>query len=152
MCRHLFRRLKSTSRNVTYNGFSVMYEPLRLGSAIGNGEMRVILGRDGRSISVKVTDKDGNPVPGSYVLILPSSARSEPLLAAMLASGQADPNGVYSSRTLAPGKYYVIAGPGPVDPSPESISKLWYARLKAKEVEVGAGATVQVTLEPLSIE
>jgi hypothetical protein len=35
--------------------------------------------------------------------------------------------------------------------SPESIAKLWYARPKAKEVEVPPHADVQLTLEPMAL-
>jgi hypothetical protein len=44
-----------------------------------------------------------------------------------------------------------------LDLSPEyapadDIEKLWRARSSAKEVEIGPGAMVQITLEPLKID
>lgn len=131
---------------------SILHEPLRVGSALGNAGLRIVVARDGGFISAKVADKDGNPVPNSYVLTLPQGATTEALLAAQLISGQTDQNGVYSSDMLAPGKYLVLASTAPVDMTPESISKLWRARSHAQEVEVSANGTAQVNLVPATME
>jgi hypothetical protein len=136
-------------KDVTYGDRSVLYEPLRPGTATGEATLRVILARDGGKISTKVADKDGNPVADVNVVILPESAASEAALAARMVSGQADQNGAWSSAQLAPGKYYVLATQGPVLKSPEIVNKLWLARSKAKEVDLAPGASAQVTLSPL---
>jgi len=136
-------------KDVTYGDRSVLYEPLRPGTATGEAALRVILARDGGKISTKVADKDGNPVADANVVILPESAASEAVLAAQMVSGQADQNGAWSSSQLAPGKYYVLATQAPVLKSPEIVNKLWLARSKAKEVDLAPGATSQVTLPPL---
>jgi len=48
-------------KDVTYDVHSVLREPLRLGTAVGEVSLRIVLARDGGSISAKVADKDGNP-------------------------------------------------------------------------------------------
>ncbi len=50
---------------------------------------------------------------------------------------------------LPPGKYLVLASGGPLDWTAESILRFWNARSKAKEVEIGPNATVQVSVEPV---
>ncbi len=49
-------------KDITYGGRSIRHEPLRVGSAIGEGGLRIILARDGGTVSAKVADKDGNPL------------------------------------------------------------------------------------------
>jgi hypothetical protein len=139
-------------KDITYGGISALHEPLRVGSALGNATLRVLIARDGGFVSAKVADKDGNPVPDSYVVIIPDSATSEPKLAAAMVSGQTDQNGIYSSNMLPPGKYYTLAKTTQTDFTPESIGKVWRARSHAQEVEIAANATMQVTLVPLTIE
>jgi Carboxypeptidase regulatory-like domain len=140
-------------KDILYGGRSVRNKPLRLGSAIAGAELRVVLGRDGGSFSVRVADKDGNSIPDSFVLIMPADVYSESELAAALVSGRTDQDGLYSSYTLAPGKYYALASSAEIDRTPESINKLWRARLtKAKEVELSSGKMAQVTLEPVVID
>ena len=48
---------------------------------------------------------------------------------------------------MTPGKYFVLASGLPLDTSPETIGKLLRAKTKAKEVDISAGVTAQVTLE-----
>ena len=110
------------------------------------------MARDGGYVSAKVADKDGNPVPDSYVLIMPSSVTSESALASNLISGQTDQNGVYSSDMLAPGKYLVLASSAAVDSTPDSIGKLLRSRSHAQEVEIAANGTAQITLPRVAME
>jgi Carboxypeptidase regulatory-like domain len=139
------------AKDVLYAGHSVMNDPLRFGGAPGEG-IKVIIGRDGATLSARVTDKDGNPVPDIRVLILPGEIRSEAMLATALVSGQTDQLGMYTSHTLAPGKYYVAASEDGVDPTPESIGKLWRSRDRFKEVELSPKGTAQVSIQPVRIE
>jgi hypothetical protein len=139
-------------KDVTYSGRSVMLEPLRVGSAIGPAELRVAIGQDGGFVSARVGDEDGKPVPEAYIRLMPAGVRSEPELASVLVSGQTDQNGSYNSNALAPGKYFVLASEAMVDATPESIGKLWRARLKAREIVIEPGKTVAVSLEPVRME
>ncbi len=138
-------------KDITYAGVSILHEPLRLGSAMSNASLRIVVARDGGFVSVKSMDKDGIPVPDSNVLLMPADNNSEASLADALISGQTDQNGAYTSAALAPGKYYVLASPAAIDKSPERIGTLWHARSHCKEIEVGSNATVQLTLTPTAL-
>jgi len=138
--------------DITYGGQSVMHERLRLGSAVGNTGMRVVIGRDGAKFTAQVADKDGNPAQNMRVLILPELIASEAMLADVLITGESDQMGQYTSRTLAPGKYYVVACDQEFDSTPESIAKLWRSRTQFKEVELAPNGSAQIKLEPLKIE
>ncbi len=136
-------------KDVTCAGRSVLYEPLRPGSSVGAQELRVVVARDGGFLTVNVRGKDDKPVTDSTVFIMPASVISEAEMASRLVVGQSDQNGIYGTTALAPGRYYVLAGAMLPDTSPETISALWRTRLtRAKEVQIGAGASVQVAVEP----
>jgi hypothetical protein len=73
-------------------------------------------------------------------------------LAARLVQGQTNQMGQYTSQTLPPGKYYVVATEESVDPTPESMSRLWRSRNRYQEVELPPAGSAQVKLEPGKIE
>jgi hypothetical protein len=135
-------------KDVSYGDRSILYQSLRVGSALGDAGLRVILGRDGGSIGTRVADKDGNPVADCTVVILPATAPSEAVLAAALKTGKTDQGGSWSSRTLAPGKYFVLATGETIDRSPETIGRLWKARNRGEEVELAPNGKLSVTLSP----
>jgi len=139
-------------KDITYAGTSVLRSPLRVGSAIGEAKLRVVLARDGAVVNARVADKDGNSVPDSHVLIMPVEATTEAELAAALITGQTDQKGVHTTKALAPGKYLVLASTTPVDMSPESIGKLYQARTRAQEIALAPNANVAVTLTPASLQ
>jgi hypothetical protein len=136
-------------RDISYGTKSVRYRPLQV---VSNDELRVIIGHDGGTISVRVADKDGNPVGDMRVLLVPEEADSEAALQSMLITGTTDQLGNYTSRTLAPGKYYAAASSDYFDATPESIGKIWQSRSGFKEVDLAAKGNAQVTLEPMKIE
>ena len=133
-------------REMTYGGRSVLYEPLRVGTALGDAGMRVTIGLDGGFVSARVSDSKGNPVSNSWVCVLPDHIPSEAMLAAALVAGQTDQTGTWKSKALAPGKYFVLAASEAMNRSPEDIGKLWQARTHAQEVQVSAGATASVSV------
>ena len=135
-------------KDLTYAGAGILRSPLRAGSAIGNATLRITLARDGGTINAKVADKEGHPVPDSYVLIMPAEATTEAALAAGLINGQTDQKGIHTPNALAPGKYLVLASTTPIDMSPESIGKLFQARTRAQEITLAPNANVSVTLAP----
>ena len=139
-------------KDILYGTTSVLHTSLRVGSAVGNAEIRVLLAHDGGKISAKVADKDGNPVPDIHVVIMPAEVPSESALSPRMIFGETDQDGNYSYYTaLPPGKYIVLATEQRVDHTVERISKIWQARERGKVVEVGPNATVQVTIEPATI-
>ena len=140
-------------KGITFADRSVLYEPLRLGSAMaGSGHLRVTVGQDGATLSVRVADKDGNPGADMHVLVLPADVRSEGVLAARIVQGQTDQTGQYTSPTLPPGKYYAVATEDSYDATVESIGKLWRTRNRFTEVDVAPGAAAMVKLEPVKLD
>jgi hypothetical protein len=141
-------------KDMVYARRSIRNKSLRLtGSTDIDPELRIILGADGGTLSTTVVDKDGKPIPDSYVLIMPAEIVSEAEFASALVSGQTDQNGRYSSDTLAPGKYYLLASSTPIEPTPESIGPLTRSRVsKATEIDIGAGQSVQLMLTIAPIE
>ncbi len=134
-------------KDVTCGGLSVLNRLLKIGTAVGQAELRVVLGRDGGSVTAQVSDDEGKPIPQVTVLVAPAEARSEAEFAAAITAGLTDQTGVFRTSALAPGKYLALAIGSRMDYSPETIGRLFRARIKAKEVEVGAGQMVQVKLE-----
>lgn len=61
-------------KDILYAGRSLRTEPLRAGTAIGNASLKIILARDGATLSAKVADREGNPVADSHVVLLPATA------------------------------------------------------------------------------
>ncbi len=140
-------------KDVTYVGTSILHKPFYLGSAMAGAELRVIVDHDGGILETHVADGDGEPVGGASVLVIPKAAKTVHTLAATRVTGETDQNGEYTSPGLAPGAYYVLATRAALtDHSPETISALFGARLKAEEVEIEPNDTVQLTLEPTELE
>ena len=141
-------------KDITYGGNSIRHDALRLGSAIGEARLRIVLAHDAAVLDAKVSDEDGNPVAGAGVCLMPAGALSEASLAETVVTGETDQRGIYTSGALAPGKYYLLAsGEGFKDlRAPENIGKLWRARPKAQEVELAPNRTEQVTLRPTVLD
>jgi hypothetical protein len=139
-------------KDVTYGGNSVRYTPLRLGSAMGDAGVKVILARDAGGAAVQVIE-DSKPVGDARVYLFPADIATEGEMQARLFSGSPDQNGNFQTGlALSPGKYLAIALRTPIEATPESVGKLWRSRAKATEVEIAAGQTAQLTLEPASID
>lgn len=138
-------------RDITYGARSVFHQPLRVGSEGANVPLHVIVAQDGGRITARAVDKDDHPVSGTTVIVMPEGTPSEAELAALITSGQTDQAGQYKSGFLAPGKYYVVATEDSYDMTPESIGKLWQSHNRFKEVDLPAGGSVQVDLQPTGI-
>lgn len=130
-------------KDVTYGDHSVLREPFRPGSAAGDQRLRIILAHDGGKVKASVEDREGKKLADQFVMVLPKEIRGEAELADTAVSGQTDQNGAWTSATIAPGKYYVLASRTPFDRTPETIALLWGARDKGKEIEIAPGATVE---------
>ena len=139
-------------KDVTFSGRSVLYEPLHAGAAMSGTGMRVIMAHDGATLNVQVNDKDGNPGADLRVLAIPADVPSEGAMQARLVQGQTNQAGQFTSQTVPPGKYYVVATEETVDATPESIGRLWRSRIRYKEVDLPPAGSAQVKLEPGKIE
>jgi len=134
-------------KDMAFGGASVLHQPLRLTQAAGDGRLHLALACDGGSLTARVTDRDGNPVSHVHLYVMPEEAGSAAALSDVLR--QADVENGWSEvvKPLPPGKYLVLPCDLELDGTAEPILKLWRARSKAKEVEIAAGETAQVTLE-----
>jgi hypothetical protein len=139
-------------KDVIYGDRSILYEPFRAGGAMGESALKIILARDGATVTAKVEDRDGNPVADAAVVILPAVAANEAAVAAAMVTGRTDQNGAWTSRKLAPGNYFALAVRIDVSRSPEVIAQLWSRRNRAEEVKLQANGSQEVTLRPLSLE
>jgi len=139
-------------KDVVYGDRSVLLTTIRPGAGMTGASLRITLARDGGTIAAAVTGKDGNPVPDCSVVVLPGTAPSDAMAAALMQTGKSDQNGRWSSATLAPGKYIVLATPETIDRSPETIARLWAARTRGETVELTAGGKPSVTLAPKPLE
>ena len=139
-------------KDVIYGGASVLHRPLRLGNAPLNSPLGIVVGRDGAVIAAQVSDSEGKPVVDAYFYALPAAADSESALADTMAYGQTDRFGQFTTDTLPPGKYYVLAHRSGVGLSSFSIGRLWAARLsQGTELELGHGGFRQVRLAPVEL-
>ena len=66
-------------------------------------------------------------------------------------SGTTAYDGSYASKTLAPGRYYVLATNDHLDLTEDNMAKLLKLRIRGQEVELGSKATVQITVTPIAI-
>ena len=139
-------------KDVAYGGQSILREPLRVGSAMGDAGVRITVGRDGGTVSAKVVDGEGRAVTDCTIVVMPGSAPSEAAFAAALSTGRTDQSGAWTSATLAPGKYYALATTDIVDKSPECVGKLYRLRGRSEEIELRATGAANVTLAPRALE
>jgi hypothetical protein len=139
-------------KEITCGGRSVLHGVAPLGGAASCGALRFVIAHDGGTLTARVADKDSNPIPDAYVAIVPESAATEAEMSAAMTVGQTGLNGVYSASALAPGKYRVLATNETIDLAANRVDKLWAAQSGGQEVEVGANASVQVKLEPQTLQ
>ncbi|MDQ2711546.1 MAG: carboxypeptidase regulatory-like domain-containing protein [Acidobacteriota bacterium] len=138
-------------KDVVYGGLSALHASMRVGKTMGS-DLRVVLAHDGGTLNVKVADKDGNPIPDCQVVLLPAEASTEVMAADTMIKGQTDQYGTYSSGSIAPGKYFVLATNSSVDRTPESLEKLLLSRTHAREAELPPNGSVQIVLSPIELE
>jgi protocatechuate 3,4-dioxygenase beta subunit len=134
-------------KDMSYAGRSVQYDPFRWGSAMQGTGLRVVIGHDGGTIATHVADKDGNPIADARIYLFPVEADTEGTIAARLVNGQTDQTGNFTTRTIAPGKYYVLATDEEYDATVPRAHKLWLSRTNLKVVELTPSGSSQVNLE-----
>ena len=74
-------------------------------------------------------------------------------MSATLKLADIDQYGQFTSPSLAPGKHLVLATTTPIDQTQETIEKLWNGRNRlAREVDVAAGTTSNLVLQPVALD
>jgi hypothetical protein len=139
-------------KQMTYRGANLLHQAMKFSGADGDTPLRIVVGSDGARLAITVQDADSHAVPAATVLIMPEEVTSVASLAARLVLGEANDRGVFTSATLAPGKYSLLACTRPVRRTPEDLGKLFDARSKAQSVEVGPKATAAATIQPVSLD
>ncbi|MDR3703139.1 MAG: hypothetical protein P4L56_26070 [Candidatus Sulfopaludibacter sp.] len=109
-----------------------------------------MLGCDGGSLTARVTDTSGKPVPAAVLYLFDSNVESPGALAGSLRRAEVMDGWSTPLTALRPGKYLVLAGDldvGLPGASVDDIEKLWRAKSDAREVEIGSGGMIQVAID-----
>ena len=139
-------------KEMTHGERNVQLDPLRVGSAMGNRGLRIVVARDGAKLIVNTADKDAKPAPDLNIAVVPATAPNEAAVATLMITGKTDQNGAWTSPMLAPGRYYAVATSDPIDKSPEFIGKLWAARGSSKVLDLRPKATESLTVAPRTLD
>lgn len=140
-------------KDIRYGGTSVFHRPLVLGSELEGSEVRILVDHNGGSVQAFAVNEDGEAVGDATVVLIPKTAATYLQTAETRTAGLTDQNGIFTSPALEPGEYFAMAVEGDFsDLGVETITALFKARLRAKEVAVGPNATVDVKLEVLRLE
>jgi hypothetical protein len=136
-------------KDILYGGDSILDHALDLGSKRAGTLLRILLAHDGATLNVKTVDEDGEPVRSGNVFVIPDEAFTAQDVAARTVSGSVDQLGTYSLEALAPGKYKVFAATETFSRHPDMIAKLMRAGATADRIELGPGATQELTVTPI---
>jgi len=146
-------------RDALYDGSSLLRQEF---APSPGGQLRVIIGQDGGSVTVTVLGENLSPRKDALVLVVPSDVRSNAELAHRLVSGTADGDGRFTAKNLRPGDYYVIATedlpPGKsfsagyrLDKSPENLDLVLRLTSGVDRVRVAPLSDSQVTVKIKSL-
>ncbi|MCU0226066.1 MAG: carboxypeptidase regulatory-like domain-containing protein [Bryobacterales bacterium] len=135
-------------KEIRYGDAAVLAQAMRVGMQPADTALKVRLGHDAGTVTVRVTDQKRNPVSDAQVFLLPSDAADEGALAETLLRGQTDQYGsVTWQREVAPGSYRAVAILTNFDYSPEAVRILWQARDRAPEVRVAPNGNAEVGVQ-----
>lgn len=138
-------------KEITYNGVPVTDGVLHLAAGV-SGTLRVVASQGAASVTAKVTDADGNPLPDRNLVLIPDSVANAQQLSALGRQRPSDPNGTFTWGNLGPGKYRVLALTRPYMTTPEDLDRVLEVLPKAQTVDLDPKSTAQVTLQPVSID
>jgi hypothetical protein len=133
-------------KDIMYGADSILDDSLRLGSQPANTPLRILLAHGGAELNVQIVDKDGEPTSSGNVFVIPEDALTPADVAARTVSGSVDQLGRYSPRTLAPGRYKVLAATESFSRHPVLIAKLLQACTAIDAIHLRAGSSKELTL------
>lgn len=138
-------------KDVLYSGESVLGKPLVLGSAIGDAQLRVLVGHDAGTFRIRALDADGEPAPDAKIYFIRKSLRSLRARAATDVLDTTDQRGELHSRPLEPGVYYVVATHEDLDDrSPDGMARLWSLRHEGVEVTLDPNSEKEISVTLLN--
>jgi len=123
-------------KELTANGESLRENAIRVGTALGADEIRIVAARKSAAINVQVRGDQGIGVPETSVVAIPAGADQatwRPPAGGFCITNQ---DGGCTLVNMPTGKYYVIAFAGEFDQSPEMMNGLWKSVGKGSEVEI----------------
>ena len=138
-------------KEITFAGAPIHDGLLHLAPG-SSGVLRIVASQGGSTISVKVTDSDGHPLPKIAVLVAPETVTSAQQFSALARRGSTDLRGNFQSPTLPPGKYRVLALSRPYKQTPEDIQELLLVLSNAQLIELSPKSNAQVILQPMAIQ
>lgn len=122
-------------------------------SAEGDCKLQVTLSTDAGTVGVKVVDKENNPLPNTWVCMVPASAETRDQVAGGTRCSPTDPEAASGSFRLPPGKYFALARNWHLTTWPLSgegafdvVEELWSQRTQGVAVEVTPDSSAQLTL------
>lgn len=133
-------------KDITFGGHSVLHQPIRIGSLLSS-EIQIVLSSDAGSVLAKVSDLDGHPVPDCHIVLVPEGLPDEFSVADSLIVGQTDQHGFFSSDSIPPGKYAILAETFTFDRSPESIGRLIADAVGGLKLDLSEGGHAEVPLK-----
>ena len=146
-------------KDFTWNDQHPLGNIVSLGGDSGGGYLRVLVGSDGATVSVKATDPENLPVPNAFIAMIPTSATNEAEMSVAMVSGEADQNGYFSVDAVPPGSYRALAidrvdgaadqvGWGkPKDVGANLVSRLWAGRASGSAVNIPGNGKVELKLK-----
>jgi protocatechuate 3,4-dioxygenase beta subunit len=138
-------------KEMTFNNLNITGGALHLAPA-ASGTLHVLMARGTAELAVAVADSEGKPVPNATVIVVPGSVTSVPALSRTHTFGHTDQNGNFTAKSLAPGKYRVIAIQQTVRwDVREDLEKVLVVMFQANDVELDAKASAQIALAPIPI-
>jgi hypothetical protein len=138
-------------KHITFNDIDLSGGVLHLAPA-ASGTLQILLAQGAAELAVAVADSEDKPVPNATVIVVPESVTSVPALSRTHTLGHTDQNGNFTVKSLAPGRYRVLATPQTVRwEVPEDLGKVLLVMFQAKDVELDVKASAQIGLAPIPI-
>jgi hypothetical protein len=138
-------------KHITFNDIDLSSGVLHLAPA-ASGILHILMAQGTAELSVAVADSEGKPAPNTTVIVVPDSVTSVPALSRTHILGATDQDGNFNTKSLAPGRYRMLATPQTVRwEVPEDLEKVLLVMFQAKEVELDVKAPAQFALVPIPI-
>jgi hypothetical protein len=96
---YIVRNMELEGRDVLEDGFSIV--------GPGKLSLEITLSKDGGRVDGVVADKDGKPMPGATVVLVPEAQRRSH--GDLFQNAEADQRGQYKFEAITPGDYKIFA-------------------------------------------
>jgi hypothetical protein len=135
-------------KSATYGQQNLLRGFLRVGEEGGPDRVRLSIACDGGSLTARVTDTSGNPVPDAILYLFDQESSGPGEMAASLHRTQVMSGWSVPLTALRPGKYLALAATldASGDGSADDVEALWSLRSEAKPVEIAPGAMAQLSM------